>query len=204
MIKKIKLLTDGNFEIDLGLLVYGKTPYYGKKYMAALKPLLVVTESDNILIDSGAGELPEKYQKYQKVEREVGLVDSLKNEDLSPDDISIVINTHLHFDHCGGNKLFSNAKFYVQAKEREYVENPHRFMKGGYIRDYYEDINFEMLKGERWIVEDELEVIPTPGHTPGHQSVLIEAEDKKYIYCGDVAPLEENLRDRNIVGILFN
>lgn len=203
MIKKVKLLTDGHFEIDMGMLVYGKAPYYGEKYMAALKPLLVVTDSDNILIDSGAGELPEKYRKYQKIVRKVGLVDSLKSEDLSPDDISMVINTHLHFDHCGGNRLFSKAKFFVQKMEWEYAPDPHRFAKGGYVKDYFMPLNFELVEGKDEITAG-VSVIPTPGHTPGHQSVIINDGKQKYIYCGDVAPLEENLKKRNIVGIFYN
>ena len=203
MIKKLKLLSDGAFEIDKGLLVYGKSPYYGVKYMAALKPLLVVTDEDNILIDTGAGELPEKYKKYQKVERDTDIIESLSAEGLSPDDITIVINTHLHFDHCGGNKYFKNARFIIQKAELEYANNPHRFAKGGYIKSYFEGLEFELLEGEKEIL-DGITVIPTPGHTPGHQSVLVVFEGKNYIYCGDVSPLEENIRDRNIVGILHN
>jgi glyoxylase-like metal-dependent hydrolase (beta-lactamase superfamily II) len=98
---------------------------------------------------------------------------------------------------------FKNAKFYVQKTELDYIPNPHRFMKGGYIQSYFEGIDFEMVDGEKVIV-DGIKVIHTPGHTPGHQSVIIDYNDKKYVYCGDVSPLEENLRDRNIVGILFN
>lgn len=203
LIKKLKLLSDGAFEIDKGLLVYGKSPYYGVKYMAALKPLLVVTDTDNILIDTGAGELPEKYKKYQRVERDTDIIESLKSEDLEPDDISMVINTHLHFDHCGGNKYFKNARFIIQKAELEYANNPHRFAKGGYIKSYFEGLDFELIEGEKEITEG-IKVIPTPGHTPGHQSVVIDFEGKKYVYCGDVSPLNENIRDRNIVGILHN
>lgn len=203
MIQSMKLLTDGSFEIDMGLLVYGKSLYYGKKYMAALKPFLVVCDSDNVLIDTGAGVLPEKYKKYQKLEREVSIIDSLKAHGLEPDDISIVINTHLHFDHCGGNKFFNKARFFIQKKELEYAQNPHRFAKGGYIKSYFEDLPFELLEGESEIIEG-ISVIPTPGHTPGHQSVVLDFKGKKYIYAGDVSPLEENLRDRNIVGILHD
>jgi glyoxylase-like metal-dependent hydrolase (beta-lactamase superfamily II) len=204
MIKKVKLLVDGYFQIDKSQLVYLKSSYCGQPYMAALKPLLIETEADRILVDTGGGELPERFRKYINLERDSGLPEALKAEGLVPEDISIVINTHLHFDHCGHNKLFTKAKFYVQKTELEYAPNPHRFLKGGYIKDYFQDLKFEAVDGESWIIENEIKVIPTPGHTPGHQSVIIEGDDRRYIYCGDVAPMEENIRDRNIVGILHN
>lgn len=205
-VKSLKLLSDGYFELDMGMLVYGKTPYYGKKYMAALKPLLIRTESDNILIDTGMGDLPEEYVPYYKPDRQYKLDQSLSDEGLAPEDISLVINTHLHVDHCGNNKMFKNAKFVVQKNELEYAKNPHRFLKGGYIKDLFDGLNFTLISGDVEIIPG-INVILTSGHTPGHQSVLVDAKEalgKTYIYCGDEAPLEENLQKRNITGILYS
>jgi glyoxylase-like metal-dependent hydrolase (beta-lactamase superfamily II) len=208
-IKSIKLLTDGFFELDMGMLVYAKTPYYGVKYMAALKPLLIQTDSDYILVDSGMGTLPEKYRPYYKVTRKPDqtLKNSLETEGLSADDISIVINTHLHVDHCGNNKLFKNAKFVVQNAELDYAFNPHRFQKGGYIKELFEGLNYHTVSGNSEILPG-IDVVLTSGHTPGHQCVIVDAKEtklgNKYVYCGDEAPLEENLKKRNITGILYN
>ncbi len=208
-IRSVKLLSDGYFELDLGMLVYAKTPYYGIKYKAALKPLLIETESDNILLDTGIGTLPEKHQQFYKVERrpEETLENSLASNDLSPDDISMVINTHLHVDHCGNNRLFNHATFIVQRSELEYAYNPHRFQKGGYIKELIEGLNFQTIDGDQEIVPG-VSVLLTSGHTPGHQCIIIDASDSKlgksYVYCGDEAPLEENLQKKNITGILFN
>ena len=205
-IKSLKLLTDGYFELDMGMLVYGKTPYYGKKYMAALKPLLIQTESDNILIDTGMGELPAEYIPYYKPDRKQTLDQSLSSFGLAPEDISLVINTHLHVDHCGNNRMFKNARFVVQETELEYAKNPDRFLKGGYIRNLFEGLNFELINGDTEILPG-LSVILTSGHTPGHQSVLVDAKErlgKTYIYCGDESPLAENLQRRNITGILYS
>jgi len=175
--------------------------------MAALKPLLIQTDSDNILIDTGIGDLPEKYNQYYKADRSQTLINSLAEIGLTPDDISIVINTHLHVDHCGNNRIFRDAKFIVQNSELEYAYNPHRFQKGGYIKDMFEDIKFNTISGNHEVLPG-ISVIITSGHTPGHQAVVIDATDskigKKYIYCGDEAPLEENLQKRNITGVLFN
>ncbi len=206
-VQNLKLLSDGYFELDMGMLVYAKTPYYGQKYMAALKPLLIQTDSDNILVDTGIGELPEKYRKFYNTDRQVTLQQSLAGEGLSPDDISMVINTHLHVDHCGNNRLFKNAKFIVQDSELKYAYNPDRFQKGGYIEELFQGLDFTTVNGDSEIVSG-VTVLLTSGHTPGHQSIVIDATRSKlgktFVYCGDEAPLEENLQKRNITGILYS
>lgn len=206
-IQNIKLLFDGYFELDMGMLVYAKTPYYGVKYMAALKPLLIQTDAENILVDTGIGDLPEEVKKFYKPDRPQTLAQSLAAEDLAPDDISVVINTHLHVDHCGNNRLFKNAKFIVQESELEYAQNPHRFQKGGYIPELFDSLAFSTVDGDCEVLPG-ISVILTGGHSRGHQSVLVDATDsasgKKYLYCGDEAPLQENLEKRNITGILYS
>jgi glyoxylase-like metal-dependent hydrolase (beta-lactamase superfamily II) len=188
----------------MGFLVYGKMQYYGKLYKAALKPLLVITDEDYILVDTGIGELPPKYKNFYKVDKSENLKHSLQKFDLSCTDISIVINTHLHLDHCGNNIMFENAVFYVQSKELMYAHNPHRFQKGAYIKELFDcGVSYKTIEGSCEISEG-IDVIVTAGHTPGHQSVIIDTSEKKYIYCGDVCPLRENFELRNIVGILYN
>ncbi len=207
VVKSLKLLSDGYFELDMGMLVYAKTPYYGIKYMAALKPLLVQTESDYILIDTGLGDLPVDFQRFYTVDRKQTLEKSLASEKLATDDISIVINTHLHADHCGNNHLFGNAKFIIQELELEYAYHPDRFLKGGYIKELFDGLKFATIRGDSEVVEG-INVILTGGHTRGHQSVVVDATEsplgKTYIYCGDEAPLAENLQKRNITGILYS
>ena len=199
---KVKLLSDGYFTLDKGLLVYGKTIYYGKEYKAALKPLLIQTEEEIVLVDTGIGELPEPHSKFYQVDRAQTLVQSLKNEGLNPEDVTAVINTHLHMDHVGNNKLFCNAKTIVQKAESDYAYNPHRFQRAAYIQDFLEGLDFITVEGD-YTFSDTIDIVSTPGHTPGHQSVVVHG-DKDYIYCGDIAPLRENLEKRNIVGVLYN
>ena len=200
---KVTLLLEGFFTLDLGFLVYGKAPYYGKKYQAALKPLLIKTESDTILVDSGMGELPEAIRKYYAIDRKQLLTDALRREDVQQEEVTIIINTHLHMDHVGNNALFPNAKTYVQKDELNYAYNPHRFMRAAYIEEFFEGLDFVTIKGD-YSICDAVEIISTPGHTPGHQSVVVHGSETDYIYCGDIAPLRENLEKRNIVGVLFN
>ena len=95
-----------------------------------------------------------------------------------------VVNTHLHFDHCGGNRLFagSGVPIYVQRAEREAAREP----------DYtipewveFEGADYRELDGEAEIVPG-VRVLPTPGHSPGHQSVLVDTEDGLVVVAGDV------------------
>jgi len=200
---KLHLLNDGYFTIDKSLLVYAK--YQGQIYEAALKPLLIKTEEENILIDTGIGELPETHKKFHTVKRklEQTLKVQLQKSDLKPEDIDIVVNTHLHFDHCGNNMLFPKAKFYVQVDEIHYAYAPDRFQTAAYVQEFFDTkAEYILLKG-KYEVTDEVFIIPTPGHCPGHQSIIIKKGEKSYVYCGDVAPLRENLEKRNIPGVLY-
>jgi glyoxylase-like metal-dependent hydrolase (beta-lactamase superfamily II) len=199
---KIRLLSDGFFILDMGFLVYGKAPYYGRPYRAALKPLLVKTDDETVLIDSGMGDLPEPYSKFYTIERETSLLHGLKAEGVTPEDVTAVINTHLHMDHVGNNNLFPNAKTYVQKEELDYAHNPHRFQRAAYVQEFLEGLDFVTVEGD-YAFSDAIDILSTPGHTPGHQSVVVHG-DTDYIYCGDIAPLRENLEKRNIVGVLYN
>jgi N-acyl homoserine lactone hydrolase len=103
--------------------------------------------------------------------------------DTIPRDVACVINTHLHFDHCGGNRLFAGTPIYVQRLEREAAR----------AVDYtipewveFEGAQYVELEGEAEVLPG-VRVIPTPGHTPGHQSVLVETADGLVVAAGDVA-----------------
>ncbi|MCJ2562654.1 MAG: N-acyl homoserine lactonase family protein, partial [Candidatus Thermoplasmatota archaeon] len=140
--------------------------------------------------------------KYFKPDRSMTIEKSLRKVGLSPEDITTVVNTHLHVDHCGNNRLFKGARFVVQEMELAYAENPHRFQKGAYVTSLFDASRFRTVSGTHELTED-VTLMPTPGHTPGHQSVIVEG-DKRYVYCGDIAPLKENYERRNIVGVLHN
>jgi len=200
----VRLLTDGYFTLDKSFLVFGK--YQGTKYKAALKPLLIRTDKENILVDTGIGTLPPRYEKFHEVIRtkEEQLRLSLKKAGLEPSDITLVVNTHLHFDHCGNNLLFPNAKFLEQTDEVRYAYFPDRFMRVSYLREFF-DTEGEIvpLRG-RYTIEDGVEIVPTPGHTIGHQSVVVKWKNRNLVYAGDAAPLPENIEKRNITGMIYS
>ncbi|MEA3559823.1 MAG: N-acyl homoserine lactonase family protein [Candidatus Thermoplasmatota archaeon] len=200
---RVKLLSDGTFRIDGGMLVYGVPRFYGRIFKAELKPLYIEAGDERILVDTGIGDLPEKMIDIYGVEKKVDLLSSLKAIGMAPEDITMVINTHLHFDHTGYNKIFTNAMFISQEVEIRYSASPDRFQKGGYFQPNIKDQNFTAVRGEREVAPG-VTVIPTPGHTPGHQSVSVELPDEVVIYTGDVAPLRINHEKMYIVGILHD
>jgi glyoxylase-like metal-dependent hydrolase (beta-lactamase superfamily II) len=200
---ELYLLSDGRFTLDKSFLVYAK--YQGIIYEAPLQSLLILTDKERILVDTGIGELPEKYRKFHTVKRksDEALRTQLQKYNLKPEDIDVVVNTHLHFDHCGNNRDFTNAKFYVQADELRYAYKPDRFQKASYIQDFFDvALEYVPIHGSHKIAED-VSVLPTPGHSIGHQSVVIRKNGTNYVYCGDAAPLRENLERRNIPGVLY-
>jgi N-acyl homoserine lactone hydrolase len=200
---EISLLCDGFLTMDKSFLVYMK--YMGQPYEAALKILLIQTSQDNILVDTGAGELPEKLRKIYKLNRkpEQNLKTQLARHKLKPQDINIIVNTHLHFDHCGNNALFSHAKFIVQDQEYDYVLKPERFQEAAYAKELLDfKADCKLVHGE-FKLSDEVQLVPTQGHSIGHQSVIVKTADRNYVYCGDAAPLKENLERRNIPGVLY-
>src|SRR5438552_17592915 len=120
------------------------------------------------LVDTGYGTPLELIKDYRPVNASVA--EALREHDVDPSDIRWVINSHLHFDHCGQNAVFPQAPFYVQRVEYEgrhrYADTPAEWLE-------FAGARVELLDGEREIVSG-VRVITTPGHTPGHQSVELD------------------------------
>jgi len=135
-----------------------------------------------VLVDTGCGGPEQMMRDYRVVNRAVE--DALAEHGLSPADVKAVINTHLHFDHCGQNAVFKHAPVYVQRSELERArrESPD-------IREWFDYTGavFELLDGDAELAPD-LHVVATPGHTVGHQSVLAEtAPGRQEVMVGDAA-----------------
>ena len=135
-----------------------------------------------VLVDTGCGAPGALLREFKVVNRDVA--EALAEHDLSPADISVVINTHLHFDHCGQNAVFPHAPIYVQRAEleRARLEDP-------WQREWldYAGARYELLDGDTELAQG-LRVVATPGHTIGHQSVAVEqAEQDSDVLIGDAA-----------------
>jgi len=139
-----------------------------------------------VLVDTGMIDSdPEIDEAYSPT------IVALTDQDIDLDRVVLVINTHLHFDHCGGKRLFPGTPIYVQRVEREDARGP----------DYtipewveFEGASYVELEGEAEILPG-IRVLPTPGHTAGHQSVLVDTDDGLVVIGGDVAHHLEELED---------
>jgi N-acyl homoserine lactone hydrolase len=133
------------------------------------------------LVDTGCGGPDEVLNDWRVVNRSVA--DALAGLDMTPADIGLVINTHLHFDHCGQNAVFAHAPCYVQRAEldRAERESPDLYDWFGFM-----NARWELLDGDVGILPG-LSVITTPGHTVGHQCVVVATDDQADLLIGDAA-----------------
>jgi len=148
----------------------------------------------NILVDTGGGDPNEANPHWLPYERKEDqtIQNALRKIGVSCDEIDIVINTHLHWDHCGGNALFPKATIFVQQAELESAHAPLPLMAHGYNKRMVEDIEYTVISGDQKIV-DGVQVILTPGHTYGMQGVLVEGEKNRYFIASDTFGFFKNL-----------
>lgn len=135
-----------------------------------------------ILVDAGVSA--SHYAGKPFITRDLTPIeDGLAKLGLTPEDIKIVILTHLHFDHVALAYLFRKAKFIVQKKELDYAQNPHPLDTVHYDLSTFEGLNFEIIDGDKEIIPG-VSVFLTPGHSPGGQSVEIETTAGEAIITG--------------------
>jgi N-acyl homoserine lactone hydrolase len=160
---------------------------------------LVRTPEGNILFDTGLHPIhitrPEAtfgVQSGLRIEMtaEDAIVARLAVVGMRPDDVSLVVNSHLHFDHAGNNGAFPRASFISQREHLSYAKGRPNFP--GIYWDIPE-LTYVPADGRTRIAKG-VEVVPTPGHAPGHQSLVVDlAETGRVVLCGDAAYTRENL-----------
>lgn len=127
----------------------------------------------------------------------------LKAIDIAPETIDIVINSHLHFDHCGGNAQLPNADILIQRRELEHARAV--MSTNGYLTtDWDTGQRFRVVDGEHDVFGDgSVVVLPTHGHTPGHQSLRVRTDEGgTFILCGDACYLKDSLEKLHLPGII--
>ena len=134
-----------------------------------------------IMVDTGVGWPTELVSEWKVVNRH--MADAMAEHDLSPADVRIVINSHLHFDHCGQNAVFKHAPFYIQRSELERARREEKTTAEWFD---FAGARFELLDGDAEIAAG-VRVVATPGHTAGHQSVLVEGDGGDAVMIGDAA-----------------
>ena len=218
----IQPVTDGRFRLDGGAM-FGVVPKMlwerccqpddQNRISLGLNCLLIRAGQKNILVDTGLGDKEDaKFQEMFAVERIPTLRDSLKMQGLQPEDIHMVVNTHLHFDHAGGNTVrengaivptFPRAKYFVQRGEYEDAARANERTRASYRRENFTPVahvdQWEFMDGETELVPG-VSVVVTEGHTRHHQSIKIESEGQIAFYLGDLIPTVSHLPLPYIMG----
>lgn len=184
----------------------------------ALRCLLVETRDALVLIDNGAGNKEsDKFIDIYGLENSPSatgesaghptrLEDALEAAGFASRDVQIVINTHLHFDHAGGNTCrdaegqvrlaFPDATYHVQRRELDFAHWRNERTQASYLPHNFDPVaeagRFRLLEGEQEIVPG-VRVVPTPGHVPHHQSVLIESGGQSACFLADLVPTSAHL-----------
>ena len=114
---------------------------------------------------------------------------------LTPDDIDVVINSHLHPDHCGCNAFFRKATFLVHAEELATARSPDSENAGYLAADWDQPMPFDEISGQRDVFGDgRIELLPLPGHTPGSIGALAHLDHSgTFLLVGDTVSLRETL-----------
>jgi glyoxylase-like metal-dependent hydrolase (beta-lactamase superfamily II) len=174
----------------------------------ALRCLLVEHDDGLVLIDTGIGNKEdEKFRGIYGVENAGAggrtlLEDALRELGHEPDDVRWVINTHLHFDHAGGDMwrdpagkiapAFPKARYAVQRGELDFARHTNERTAGSYLAHNFTGIDFTLLDGEAEPLPG-IRCLPTPGHVPFHQSVLLESNGERLCFLADLVPTSAHL-----------
>jgi glyoxylase-like metal-dependent hydrolase (beta-lactamase superfamily II) len=155
---------------------------------------------NNIIVDLGPADPEQCLQNHGRVIRKTAKqqpVNALKSIGLTPDDIKLVVMTHLHWDHGWGFHLFKNAKFFIQRKEIAYAVSPPPCFRSQFyedslgkpqVVDYLDRV--EIVEGD-YEIEDGVSLVHLPGHTPGFQGVSVRTVKGHYLIAGDTVALYE-------------
>ncbi len=203
----LAILSDGVYYQDAGA-VFGIVPRVmwerlhvplNDRYQMALglNSLLLRSQGKTVLIETGVGE---KERPLGQTERPAGtLLDELQAIGVAPADVDVVINSHLHADHCGWNTrkdaagvyvpTFPNARYLIQRAEWDAAIAPNERTRATYLPENMlpleADGRVELLDGETQVT-DEITIIPTFGHSMGHASVVLSSGGESAVYIGDM------------------
>ncbi|OSS41094.1 N-acyl homoserine lactone hydrolase [Desulfurella amilsii] len=190
-IKKQKLLSSADKNEDIDIPV----PYF-----------LIDLENEKVLIDTGIS-FDSKSSIAKTRGKTENPIEALSKLGIDKNSIGYIIQTHLHFDHAANTKLFPQAKVIVQLEELKAAYFYDSNLERGYVDKDIKNpsIQWEPIVGMKSLFDNKILILPTPGHTPGHQSVVVKLNNYgPVIIAGDVAPLKENIENNTAPGVASN
>lgn len=200
---RLYAFTNGRLRLDMSVFVPSQPR--GTKVSVPVPCYLIRHSDGNVLFDTGChpDSITDAAARWGGLARAFvveaqpgdGLADQLTRFGLAPSDVQIVVNSHLHMDHCGGNEFFPKAKVYVQAAELECAKDPASEGSGYYRADWDHGQEFVTLNGDHDVFGDgKVRILSTPGHTPGHQSLQVELPNGgTFVLTGDACYTCQNL-----------
>jgi len=212
---EVHLLTDGTLRLDGGAM-FGVVPKplwerkapadARNRILLSMNILLIRSAGKWLLVETGAGDKWDaKLREIYAIENKPGLLEQLKANGVSPETIDFVINTHLHFDHCGWNtrmengKLepaFPNARYVVQKLEYDHACKPTERDRASYVPENYLPIEeagqWQFVEGAAEIVPG-VELVVAPGHTRHMQCVKLTGGGKTIFFIADLVPTSAHL-----------
>jgi N-acyl homoserine lactone hydrolase len=214
----VYLLCGGRLELDLNNFFPDRAP--GTRYTIPIPCVLVVHPRGRLLFDTGihrqaivdpvarlGADRARRLGVRSRPEEEV--VSQLALVGVAPAAVTHVANSHFHFDHCGGNEFFPGATFLVQRAELEAARAVDRENPGSYRPNFVDfdlPLPYRPVDGEHDVFGDGTAVLlPTPGHTPGHQSLAVRIPGgPRYLFAADACYTREHM-DRDVLsGVLWD
>jgi glyoxylase-like metal-dependent hydrolase (beta-lactamase superfamily II) len=206
---RLDVVSDGYFLQDAGA-VFGVVPREmwepltgppneRNRIPMALNCLLVRGDGRTVLIDTGVGDKIDPTRREKAYPGDYGhLLTGLAALGVRPTDVDVVVNTHLHFDHCGWNTAmvhgaviptFPNARYYIQRGEWEAATHPNERTRATYLADNFLPLaggsRLDLVEGEVQVTSS-IRILPAPGHTDAHAAVVITSEGQTAVYIGDL------------------
>jgi glyoxylase-like metal-dependent hydrolase (beta-lactamase superfamily II) len=209
---RVYVLCGGYLELNVVMMLPDRPP--GTRWTVPVPAFLVVHPEGRLLFDTGVhraaitdpvGRLGARRAKLLGVRSQPGddVVSQLGLLGLGPDDVTHVANSHFHFDHCGGNEFFPRSTFLIQRRELEATRDPMILTEKRYVpspEDFDHPLAYRPVDGEHDVFGDgRVVLIPTYGHTPGHQSLRVRPhKGTDLVLAADACYTRENM-DRDLL-----
>ncbi|MGM7668954.1 N-acyl homoserine lactonase family protein [Microbacterium sp. A93] len=200
-VERVWLFNCGWIDVEGSLLMYRQD--FGNRRTIPVTATLVKSTEGYFLFDTGLnvdavtdpdGALGAKAGALVDFDEEHGILAHLDSVGIGPSDIRWMTNSHLHWDHTGGNACIDADEVLVQREELRFAHDPDAFVSQIYLQKQYglpEDVT--VIDGDH-VVTDGIGLISTRGHTPGHQSLLVRLPSGRTILCaGDAAYSHANV-----------